>query len=221
MEMDHVLGGGPVPCWPLRGREAEMDHVFGGGPVRSLSFCGRFRWCVTTWGLGVRGVRRVQCRQACGTRIPEPGLAGRFGGEIIQHQPAGNFHRDDFSAAGEVAREAGRRGARTNRANQGSAFARSRPRGEADEPATSVAARAKTSSLKPRDLHEWCDVAITYCSLPEFPAQLCSLYTPWTISPGCTRYRQPPFGVRSDTHKRSRAQTGCCRKRARSTPRSC
>jgi hypothetical protein len=106
-------------------------------------------------------------------------------------------------------------------ATSGMARALCSARGEADEPATSVAARAKTSSLKPRDLHEWCDVAITYCSLPEFPAQLCSLYTPWTISPGCTRYRQPPFGVRSDTHKRSRARTGCCRKQARSTPRSC
>jgi hypothetical protein len=65
-----------------------------------------------------------------------------------------------------------------------------------------------------------CDVAITSCLLPGFRSQSCSLHTPWTIFPGCTRYRRPPFGPQSDTNKRSRARTGCCRKQARLAPRS-
>jgi hypothetical protein len=142
----------------------------------------------------------------------------RSGGPLERQRVA----HHDFQRHRWVGREEGRQARRQNQSREPGIDVCSEPsRGEADEPATSVAARAKTSSLKPRDLHEWCDVAIIYCSLPEFPAQLCSLYTPWTISPGCTRCRQPPFGVRSDTHKRFRARTGCCRKQARSAPRSC
>jgi hypothetical protein len=64
-----------------------------------------------------------------------------FPDEITQRVAHHDFQRHRW-----VGREEGRQAGRLNRANQGSAFARSRPRGEAAELATSVAASSSRVS---------------------------------------------------------------------------